>query len=91
MKHKIFPRTASGDQISVTFDYVEEKDAFEAAIRDLKDHIENTPTKKFAFSTTLKFEVARDHSHEITQILGLRNLNCWTKCSVNIALPKETP
>ena len=41
MSHKIFPRTHTGDQISIEFNYKPEADAFEQALRAINAAVGN--------------------------------------------------
>jgi hypothetical protein len=88
---KIFPYTADGDQISVSFDYDEERRAFEKVLEDLRIHIQKSGVKEgeapgFKFKTTLQYEVSSRHSDVIRKIFGLQTFNVWSKDSVSIFL-----
>jgi hypothetical protein len=91
MSYKIFPHTADGDQISVSFTYVEERDAFNSAIERLRRYIEEQNILEghvengFEFQTTLQYEAVSCHIGAAMKILGLSLLNAFSKNSVYLA------
>jgi hypothetical protein len=91
---KIFPQTADGDQISVSFDYAEEMRAFEEVTEAVRFHLNQSGVTEgevpgFKFKTTLQYEVANQHSEIIRKIFGLQTFNAWSKDSVTIFLWKK--
>jgi hypothetical protein len=93
---KIFPHTADGDQLSVSFDYDEERRAFEKVLENIRDHLEKSGVTEgevpgFKFDTTLQYEVANQHSDIIRKIFSLQTFNVWSKDSVSIFLLKKNP
>ncbi len=90
--HKIFPHTHDGDQISISFDHIEEKDAFQAALEIIRAFLESTEPeekeggkeiwKNRKLKTTLQAEVASCKVDQLISILGVRALNVYGKDDV---------
>ena len=97
MSIKIFPWTFDGDQISITFEYREEKNAFEDVIDRLRVRINKNPANErelqisdFEFKTTLETEVSSKYFEGIRRVLGLRIFNVLSKNSC-VVIPFPNP
>lgn len=85
MAYKIFPVCLDGDQFSISFDYQEERLAFEVVSKNidtlLKDKltgaVDETVTSADIFRTTLQREVAERHFEAIKRIFNLHVLNIY--------------
>lgn len=92
MKYKLFPITYNGDQVRVTFEYDEERQAFSSVLEQLwtfvsdKREQNNTVFDGFEFLSTLEMEVARDHYNLLMEIVGLWLFNISSLKCVRIKI-----